>query len=733
MSAKSHAARYSSSLTQVEGFTTRNPIVVEYLETVSDLQWKVEPACHVTPQGSLSASIQCSSAGLYTMYPDIAGYSAQLTKLSWRKKQHPEVRQLYSSHVQHVLPKRTAYNRNSSLWEIVVAVDSSVEQALVVSGQPVLLDNCFVRDMQVLLYQPQFTDSTVSSSSVQATNSFQYERKLTEFMLHLQLFQSPVSSGVALLITSTEILFTQDSFLTTDVLIIPDDVLQMDDECLAVWTDTQLYLKTSSQNSLELTSLPTVQLGTSGYNNHSVPILDVSFSSHPEELGVLVHVQTSGAEDKVMILQYDLSTAVWSLPESTMEYSSAGNFTLLYLASALPEALVWDPASVTYSFSNGPNGDFVIHLISNKLYYGRVDKENVIELTPGELSEAEFVLYFDMLGRLHLVNYDSTSSSASARLFPLQAEVYSSLYPDTSCPTLHLSSNVTFEMLQTEDSVSSERTTGVMMIEVRPKQTSYVCQGPVNMVTSISVGCPPNRHIRVRRPSRTEACSSYQNYIYTLSADMYDPTYKGESAEISKDVTYDLDNLGCPIDVFYSDKFRPTVDLYDGDQFVHEVKEDYFVWETHGRTGYAYSATMQQNYRPCSTPCDPAGSLTGQYEVLSRSGVSALMFGSSKGIFVFNLKVLDPECSYCVLQTQFAVRVYGCPRESLNLYVYISVLAFILGTVVILVLTYYRYYKLMAEEHQKLLQELTNKEEEDGRGEEDGEGEKEEEKEEEMM
>ncbi|XP_078670880.1 cation channel sperm-associated auxiliary subunit epsilon-like [Branchiostoma floridae x Branchiostoma belcheri] len=634
-------------------------------------------------------------------------------------------------------------------------------------------------------------------------------------------------------------------------------LFKMDDECLAVWTDTQVYLKTSSQNSLELTSLPTVQLGASGYNNHSVPILDVSFSSHPEELGVLVHVQTSGGEDKVMIIQYDLSTAVWSLPESTMEYRSAGNFTLVYLASALPEAFVWDPASVTYSFSNGtgtlqilegnvtsnlieaplesiqeitagPNGDFVIHLTSNKLYYGRVDKESVIELTPGELPEAEFVLYFDMLGRLHLVTYDSSSNSASVRLFPLQAEVYSSLYPDTSCPyyrfshnfdvdgyyidvgeelqiwaslmypngsynsvevlvrdghllqqnfsseilpsslyttenmTLHLSSNVTFEMLQTEDSGSIDGTTGVMMIEVRPKQTSYVCQGPVNVVTSISVGCPPNRHIRVRRPSRKEACSSYQNYIYTLSADMYDPTYKGESAESSKDVTYDLDNLGCPIDVFYSDKFRPTVDLYDGDQFVHEVKEDYFVWEAHGRTGYAYSTTMQQagcvceaqtlsgmltagnvsspdeawgpqNYRPCSTPCDPAGSLSGQYEVLSSLGVSALTFGSNKGIFVFNLKVLDPECSYCVLQTQFAVRVYGSPQESLNLYVYISVLAFILGTVVILVLTYYRYYKLMAEEHQKLLQELTNKEEEDGRGEEDGEGEKEEEKEEEIM
>ncbi|KAI8494156.1 hypothetical protein Bbelb_279160 [Branchiostoma belcheri] len=593
---------------------TWRQIVVEHLETVSDLQWKVEPACHVTPQGLVIAASAshhwphfkkfttipwgrvAQSVARSAHTPEVAGSNphlskrvgdlpgagasddntlhmqvsdspscyrwyltpvnryqpdrasdrptaegrreirsagglglrvmrntpenlegpgrtrneppgrtasyhtgrntrierncgpAQLTKLSWRKKQHPEVRQLYSSHVQHVLSKGTAYNRNSSLWEIVVAVDSSVEQAVVVSGQPVLLDNCFV-----------------------------------------------------------------------------------------------------------------------------------------------------------LILQYDLSTAVWSLPDSTMEYSSsAGNFTLVYLASALPEALVWDHTDVTYSFGNGtgtlqilegnvtsnlieaplesiqeitagPNGDFVIHLTSNKLYYGRVDKENVIELTPGELSEAEFVLYFDMLGRLHLVTYDR-------------------------------------------------------------------------------------------------------------SAEMYDPTYKGERAESSKEVTYDLDNLGCPIDVFYSDKFQPTVDLYDGDQFVHEVKEDYFVWEAHGRTGYVYSATMQQagcvceaqtlsgmltagnvsspdeawgpqNYRPCSTPCDPTGSLTGQYEVLSSSGVSALMFGSSKGIFVFNLKVLDPECSYCVLQTQFAVRVYGSPRESLNLYVYISVLAFILGTVVILVLTYYRQHK----------------------------------------
>ncbi|CAH1258883.1 C1orf101 [Branchiostoma lanceolatum] len=937
---------------------------------MSDLQWKVEPACHVTPQGLHGASIRCSSPGMYVVYPDVAGagasddntlhvqvldspscyrwylipanrtadvpdksgetwllhvwivddrhaslselnntaqepseYSAQLTELSWRKKQHPEVRQLYSSHVQHVLSKGTAYSRNSSLWEVVVEVDNSAEQALLVSGRPVMLDNCFVGDTQVLLHQAQFSDSSVSSSvSLKGSTAVPV------------LVQSPVSSGVALLISSTEVLLTQDSFLTTEKLIIPDDVLQscngevqgaaftasslyviacnslcrmaqngtwervivqgvsgglvglkarerhsrvgraqVDDECLAVWTSTQLFLKSSRESSLELTSLPTKQLGASGYSNNSVPILDVSFPSDPEELGVLVQVLTAEGDNKVMTLQYDLPTTIWSLPEFIMQHSSAGNFSLLYLASAMPEALVWDPSNVTYSFSNGtgtlqvlkgnmtsnlvesiqeiiagPNGDFVIHLTSNKLYYGRVDMENVVELSPGELPEAEVVLFFDVLGRLHLVNYDSTASLATARLFPLQAEVYSSMYPATSCPyhrfshgidvdgyyidvgeelkiwasllypsgsynsvevlvrnghllqqnfsseihpsslyttenmTLHFSSNVTFDMLQAENSESSYGTTGIVTVEVRPKQTSYACRGPVNMVTSISVGCPPNRLIRVRRPSGTEECSSYQNYIYTLSPDMYDPTYKGEGcqgcAENSTEVTYDLDNLACPIDVFYSDHFRPTVDLYDGEQFVREVTEDYFVWEAHGRTGYGYNATMQQagcacqaqtlaamltagnvstpgdawgpqNYQPCSTPCDPPGSLLGQHEVLSSSGVSALKFGSSKGIFVFHLKVLDPECSYCVLQTQFAVRVYGSPRESLDLYVYLAVLAFIVGTVIVLALTYYMYYKLMAGEHEKVLQEWTNKESEEQEGKESEEEEvKEEEK-----
>ncbi|XP_078585770.1 cation channel sperm-associated auxiliary subunit epsilon-like isoform X1 [Branchiostoma floridae x Branchiostoma japonicum] len=779
-----------------------------------------------------------------------------------------------------------------------------------VSGRAVLLDNCFVGDTQVLLHQPQFTDSTLSSSV-----------SLKGSVTVPVLVQSPVSSGVALLITSTEVLFTQDSFLTAEKLIIPDDVLQscngevqgaaftashlyvivcsslcrmaqngtwervtvqgvsgglvgvkarerhsrlgraqMDDECLAVWTNTQLFLKSSSDSSLKLTSLPTAQLGAGGYNNNSVPILDVSFPSDPEELGVLVQVLTAEGDSKVLTLLYDLSTTVWSLPESTREHSSAGNFSLLYLTSAMPEALVWDSIYVTYFFSNGtgtlqvlegnmtsdlvdaaiesiqeitagPNGDFLIHLTSNKLYYGRVNMENVVELSPDELPEAEFVLYFDMLGRMHLVNYDSTASSATTRLFPLQAEVYSSLYPTTSCPfyrfshemdidgyyidvgeelqiwalllypngsqnsvevllrdghllqqnfsseihpsslytsenmTMHFSSNVTFEMLQAEKTGSGSKTTGVVTVEVRPKQTSYACRGPVNMVTSIFVGCPPDRHIRVRRPSGSEECSSYQNYIYTLSPNMYDPTYRGEGCqgctENSTEVTFDLDSLGCPIDVFYSDRFRPTVDLYDGDQFVREVTEDYFVWEAHGRTGYGYNATMQQagcvceaqtlagmltagnvsspseawgpqNYQPCSTPCDPPGSLSGQLEVLSSSGVSALTFGSSKGIFVFHLKVLDPECSYCILQTQFAVRVYGSPSESLELYVYLAVLAFIVGTVIILILTYYMYYKLMAKEHEKVLQEWTSKEdEEDQDGKEDGEEmEKEEEKEE---
>eukprot|EP00058_Branchiostoma_floridae_P012114 XP_002597602.1 hypothetical protein BRAFLDRAFT_82295 [Branchiostoma floridae] len=620
-----------------------------------------EASVALPSERSQGASIRCSSPGRYAVYPDVAGYSAQLTELSWRKKQHPEVRQLHSSHVQHVLSKGTAYNRNSSLWEIVVEVDSSVEQALMVSGRAVLLDNCFVGLWEIVVE----VDSSVE--------------------------QALMVSGRAVLLDNcfvgTEVLFTQDSFLTTERLIIPDDVLQMDDECLAVWTTSQLFLKSSSNSSMELTSLPTAQLGAGGYNNNSVPILDVSFPSDPEELGVLVQVLTAEGESKVLTLLYDLSTTVWSLPESTREHSSAGNFSLLYLASAMPEALVWDSIYVTYFFSNGPNGDFVIHLTSNKLYYGRVDMENVVELSPGELPEAEFVLFFDTLGRLHRVNYDSTASSATARLFPLQAEVYSSMYPTTSCPTMYFSSNVTFDMLQAEKTGSD---TNVHKCLHRFSILVFFMATTVVFV---------------------EKTSDYVSF---------------------QEVTYDLDNLGCPIDVFYSDRFRPTVDLYDGDQFVREVTEDYFVWEAHGRTGYGYNATMQQNYQPCSTPCDPPGSLSGQLEVLSSSGVSALTFGSSKGIFVFHLKVLDPECSYCILQTQFAVRVYGSPSESLELYVYLAVLAFIVGTVIILILTYYMYYKLMAKEHEKVLQEWTSKEdEEDQDGKEDGEEmEKEEEKEE---
>ncbi|XP_038050155.1 cation channel sperm-associated protein subunit delta-like [Patiria miniata] len=233
---------------------------------------------------------------------------------------------------------------------------------------------------------------------------------------------------------------------------------------------------------------------------------------------------------------------------------------------------------------------------------------------------------------------------------------------------------------------------GMSTLSVSVYDSSLMCHHKQQAVARVVAGCPPDRNIRIRKNGEEE-CAGMRGYVYIISKDAYDPTFMrgstGVTATEDKEVVYDFDTLGCPFVVYYQDMLKPIVELYDGDTFVEEVKEDYVLNEVNGMFTFGYEKTAQeagcksqpqswlqqltaqdspdpatawtrQNYRNCSVEDTVGLRYPNQpYEVLSSRNSNQLKWLPYNSILVFNVSVLDPDYSFCQLRGKFAVQVYG--------------------------------------------------------------------------
>ncbi|XP_033637860.1 cation channel sperm-associated protein subunit delta-like [Asterias rubens] len=237
---------------------------------------------------------------------------------------------------------------------------------------------------------------------------------------------------------------------------------------------------------------------------------------------------------------------------------------------------------------------------------------------------------------------------------------------------------------------------GISSLRMSVYDSSLMCHHKQQAVAYVVAGCPPSRHLRIRKIDET--CDHMRNIEYTIAKNMYDPSFlmgsNGVTASEDKKVLYDYRQLGCPIVVYYQDLLKPIVDLYEGDEFIEEMKEDFIVSEIHGMLTYSYTQTASQagcRSQPQSwlslleaqdTP-DPATAWTRQiyrscmeadeiglsnpdqpYEVLSSQNSNQLSWSPYNGILVFNVSVVNPDYSFCQLRGQFAVQVYGTLPKS---------------------------------------------------------------------
>uniref|UniRef100_A0A4W5NIE8 Catsper channel auxiliary subunit epsilon n=1 Tax=Hucho hucho TaxID=62062 RepID=A0A4W5NIE8_9TELE len=232
----------------------------------------------------------------------------------------------------------------------------------------------------------------------------------------------------------------------------------------------------------------------------------------------------------------------------------------------------------------------------------------------------------------------------------------------------------------------TKKTSGIVTLELVPNQIGNTCNLPMSRISHFNVGCPPNRHIRVARPWGMP-CEMHSLTNYTiLRSVLRDP----QQDDIV--VYYDWEKFGCLLKTHYKNQFLPSIDLYDGDSYVRNVDANFIVWDRFGRKDYSFNATMRQV--ACLRESQTwISMLTGGKSLEEAWGPEnyRTCFKVDSATYVFNVKILDPNYSFCDLHAVFAVQTYGItiPKYQ-HLTTYVAIV-FTLFSLCILGYSYCRY------------------------------------------
>ncbi|XP_071838478.1 cation channel sperm-associated auxiliary subunit delta-like isoform X3 [Apostichopus japonicus] len=246
-----------------------------------------------------------------------------------------------------------------------------------------------------------------------------------------------------------------------------------------------------------------------------------------------------------------------------------------------------------------------------------------------------------------------------------------------------------------------ESARGMSNIKVSVIYPNPACMAQTSKTTRIVAGCPSYKQIRVRRTVEVTECENMKYHQYTIPRDVYDRHYlQGTGPETDwgdLEVMYDYWKLGCPHPVYYGFIYKPVLELYEHDVFKEVITADFVLTEANGIYNYGYTETAdtagckrrpqswllmlqqqftvdpytawtRENYISCHSPEQGAESYdpSQPYEVLSNNTTNGIKFSQYNGIYVFNITVLDPDYSFCQLETQFAVEVFGAfPKSEL--------------------------------------------------------------------
>ncbi|XP_055962962.1 cation channel sperm-associated auxiliary subunit epsilon [Sorex fumeus] len=223
--------------------------------------------------------------------------------------------------------------------------------------------------------------------------------------------------------------------------------------------------------------------------------------------------------------------------------------------------------------------------------------------------------------------------------------------------------------------------TGVVLFTVKPSDSANTCINP-QKVFQVLVGCDSAKYILVKGFEKKD-CLPYE-FLYDI-----EKSYLRHQQSGKKRVKYDWKLYGCPLKVHIKEKFQPLVQLYNEEGYVEDIHVNFIVWEIHGRKDYSFNNSMAQsgclreaqtwksmtefneslpledawgpeNYRHCFSLSGKREDLNQPYEIINKTNKNHLVWPMDHtGMYVFRVKILDPNYSFCTLTAVFAIETYG--------------------------------------------------------------------------
>ncbi|XP_031822843.1 cation channel sperm-associated protein subunit epsilon isoform X8 [Sarcophilus harrisii] len=282
--------------------------------------------------------------------------------------------------------------------------------------------------------------------------------------------------------------------------------------------------------------------------------------------------------------------------------------------------------------------------------------------------------------------------------------------------TVTLYQRVDYEAVNNYSQLQDENM-GHVMIQLRPSQFAKTCPSS-NQAIHVLVGCYTKRHI-VLKGYENKKCR-HENLKYEIEKQYL----RGNPPE-NKLINYNVSEYGCPLHIYMTEKFHPVLQLYDDDEFVEDVTANFIIWEIHERIDFSYTVTMHsagcvneaqtwksmikenkdlpidkvwgpENYRHCfSFSSGKPGDLSQPYEIINSSNKNEIIWKTHHiGFYVFRVKIIDPNYSFCELTTTFAIEIFGILPRTDPIMVLFILLGLIIIIFICLLISYFQYLRI---------------------------------------
>ncbi|KAM3851067.1 cation channel sperm-associated auxiliary subunit epsilon [Vipera latastei] len=427
---------------------------------------------------------------------------------------------------------------------------------------------------------------------------------------------------------------------------------------IIIWSEEEIFLGYSENEFHPLIAVRLLREKLKLQRTVNLLIVSACYDSLTASIAILLECTGCMSKKILYMAAYNEDTVEWTLRDFILDLPTVGAIHMEVILSALTSMVLWDDDTIFYTYKehrhygylhvSDYNGNVIIKLKNNALFFFKFEVIDVIKLAPWESNLKKFIFYFNPSGDVYLLTINGTN--INSQVYPLKLEVLSVASKlNDICPYISFEHNlnlsihyvdmgdkVTFwgqivflenmglsvdveiyrpELLKTKDLIHYEiargictknktvtfyherdyselsdyRTQialsqGIMSFEFQPSESGKTCVTK-SKLSHIRVGCPSWKKIIVSK--KTTIC---KNFIFTIPRKyLRDKGRKG-----NLEVIFDKEKYGCPLKSDFTEDFYPDVKIYKNPQTLIPVEANYILWEMNGRTDFHYRATMEK-------------------------------------------------------------------------------------------------------------------------------------------